>query len=419
MLEYRTTAGGPTRGGREGSLPHDPAALRAGLRGRAAVVGVADAASPTGRLGRGARALEVEMIREALDDAGLPLTDVDGVFTAGGPMSSLELAEYLGIQPRYTDSTSTGGSSFEIHVEHAAAAIALGLCEVAVSVYAATPRAQGASRPGRRALPPWDPGRPSARMEWEMPYGPVMPAGGYALAASRHLHRYGTTPEQLAAIAVSTRTWAANNPRARYRDPITVADVLDSPLVCSPLHLLDCCLVTDGAGAVVLTRADRARHCRKPPVFVLGVGTSHTHAGISSMPDLTVTAGAVSGPRAFAMAGIEPTDVDLLMAYDSFTITVLLALEDLGFCPKGEGGRFVEDGRLGPGGALPTNTNGGGLSYTHPGQYGMFLLVEAVRQLRGEADARQVPGVEVAVAHGCGGVLSSTSTVVLGREAAL
>jgi acetyl-CoA acetyltransferase len=389
------------------------------LRGLAAVVGVADAASPTGRLEKTPRALEVEMIGEALADAGLALSDVDAVFTAGGPMSSLELAEHLDLAPVYTDSTSTGGSSYEIHVEHAAAAIGFGLCDVAVSVYAATPQAPGASRPGQRPAPPFDPGRPSLRMEWEYPYGLRMPIGAYALAASRHMARYGTTSEELAAIAVSTRAWAAMNPRARHREPISVADVLASPMICSPLHLLDSCLVSDGAGAVVLTSAERARSLRKPPVYVLGTGTCHTHASISAMPDLTVTGGAVSGPRAFAMAGIAPADVDLLMAYDSFTITVLLALEDLGFCPKGEGGDFAAGGRLGPGGALPTNTNGGGLSYTHPGQYGIFLLVEAVRQLRGEAGPRQVPGAEVAVAHGSGGVLSAMSTVVLGTQATL
>lgn len=357
------------------------------------------------------------MIREALDDAGLGLSDVDALFVAS-PMGSVELAEYLGIQPRYTDTTSLGGSSYEAHVEHAAAAIALGLCDVAVTVYAATPRSPGAARPGRRAMPAFDPGRPSARLEWEAPYGIRLPVGGYALAASRHMSVFGTSAEQLASIAVSTRAWASRNARARFRDPIRVEDVLASRWVCEPLHLLDCCLVTDGAGAVVMTRADRARDLAKPPAFVRGVGTSHTHLHISAMPDLTRTAGAISGPKAFEMAGVRPRDVDLLMAYDSFTITVLLALEDLGFCKKGEGGAFAESGALAPGGRLPTNTNGGGLSYTHPGQYGIFLLVEAVRQLRGEAGERQVEDVEITVAHGCGGVLSSTSTVVLGREAA-
>jgi acetyl-CoA acetyltransferase len=229
---------------------------------------------------------------------------------------------------------------------------------------------------------------------------------------------------------VSTREWALRNPRAYHHDsgPITVEDVLASPIEASPLHKLDCCLVTDGAGAVVLTSAERARDLRTPPVPVLGAGSSHTHAMISAMPDLTRTAGTVSGGQAFRLAGCGPDDVDVAELYDSFTITVLLALEDLGFCAKGEGGAFVEGGRLGPGGDLPANTNGGGLGYTHPGMYGMFLLVEAVRQLRGEAGERQVrrrrggrgDGLpEVAVAHGCGGVLSSTSTLVLGTEAAL
>jgi acetyl-CoA acetyltransferase len=230
---------------------------------------------------------------------------------------------------------------------------------------------------------------------------------------------FGTTSEQLAQIAVSTREWASRNPRARYQEPITIEDVLASPMESSPLHRLDCCLVTDGAGAFVLASAQRAAALAKPPVYVLGAATCHDHLMISQMPDLTTTPGAVSGPAAFAMAGIRPDDVDVLMSYDSFTITALLHLEDLGFCPKGEGGSFVADGRLGPGGTLPTNTNGGGLSYTHPGMYGMFLIVEAVRQLRGECGERQVSGAEVAVAHGSGMVLSCMSTVVLGTEATL
>ena len=255
--------------------------------------------------------------------------------------------------------------------------------------------------------------------EWELPYGLRMPMGAYALAASRHLAQFGTTSEQLAQIAVDTRRWAAMNPNARYRDPITIADVLASPMQVSPLHLLDCCLVTDGAGAFVMTSAERARDLAQPPVYVLGAATGGTHSMISEMPDLTTTGGAVSGPAAFAMAGIKPSDVDLLMGYDSFTITALLHLEDLGFCGKGEGGAFVADGKLGPGGSLPMNTNGGGLSYTHPGQYGMFLLVEAVHQLRGECGERQLTDPEIAIAHGSGGVLSTMGTVVLGTEATL
>ncbi len=357
------------------------------------------------------------MIREALDDAGLSIADVDGVCINNGPgwAASMELAEYLGIQPTWTDSTQTGGSSFEILVEHAAAAIALGRCEVAIVVYAATPRsdhkrgAEGYRSRQTMGLTPM--------VEWELPYGLRMPMGAYALAASRHMAQYGTTAEQLAQIAVSTREWATMNPRARLRDLITIDDVLASPIEASPLHKLDCCLVTDGAGAIVLTRADRARSLAKPPVYVLGLGTCTTHSMISQMPDVCVTGGAVSGPKAFAIAGITPADVDVAELYDSFTITVLLALEDLGFCAKGEGGGFVADGVLGPGGSLPSNTTGGGLAYTHPGQFGIFLLVEAARQLRGECGPRQVEGAEVALAHGSGGVLSAISTIVLGTEA--
>ena len=383
------------------------------LRGAAALVGVADAVSPTGELDTHGRALEAAMIHEALADAGLTLDDVDGVTHAN---SAAGLAEYLGIRPRYLDTTMVGGSSYELHVEHAAAAIAAGLCDVVIGVYASTPRSDR-KRPGTpvRGMPPG----PNPMLEWEMPHGLRLPIGGYSLAASRHMAVYGTTSEQLAQIAVDTRRWAAMNPRARYQDPITVDDVLSSPMMVSPLHLLDCCLVTDGAGAFVLVSADRARDLARPPVYVLGAATGGTHQMISEMPDLTVTGGAVSGPAAFEMAGIKHDDVDLLMAYDSFTITALLHLEDLGFCAKGEGGAFVEDGKLGPGGSLPMNTNGGGLSYTHPGMYGMFLLVEAVRQLRGEAGDRQIDQNRIAVAHGSGGVLSTMGTVVLGTEETL
>ena len=385
------------------------------LRGRAAIVGVADDVSPTGELDRRGRELEAAMITAALDDAGLTLADVDGVCHA---MSAVGLAEYLGIHPRYLESTNSGGSSFEIHAEHAAAAIAAGLADVVVSVYASTPRSdRKRGQPRFRGRPNF--GGPDPLLEWELPFGMRMPMGPYALAASRHMAQYGTTSEQLAEIAVSTRAWARLNPRARYRDPITVDDVLASPLQSSPLHLLDCCLVTDGAGAFVMTSAERARDLAKPPVLVLGAGTAQDHSMISQMPDLTTTPGVVSGANAFRMAGVKPGDVDVLMGYDSFTITALLHLEDLGFCAKGEGGAFVEDGRTGPGGALPMNTNGGGLSYTHPGMYGMFLIVEAVRQLRGEAGPRQVDGAEIAVAHGSGMVLSVMSTLVLGTEGAL
>jgi acetyl-CoA acetyltransferase len=338
-------------------------------------------------------------------------------------MAVNQLAEELALHPTFIDGTFTGGSSYEVHVEHAAAAIAAGVCDVVVSVYASTPRGdrksgRGGGFGGRRP-PPMGPPDPSA--EWQLPYGMNMPIGPYALAASRHMAAYGTTSEQLAQIAVSTREWAARNPRACEREPITIDDVLASPLIASPLHKLDCCLVSDGAGAFVMTSAEQARDLAKPPAYILGTGTAVSHnSSISQMADFAMTAGAVSGPRAFGMAGVTPADVDLLMGYDSFTITQLLHLEDLGFCAKGEGGAFVEDGRLGPDGALPTNTNGGGLSYTHPGMYGMFLLVEAVRQLRGEAEPdRRVDDAQIAVCHGSGGILSVMSTVVLGTEATL
>jgi acetyl-CoA acetyltransferase len=394
------------------------------LRGKAAIVGAVDDVSPTGVLDRWGRDLEVAMVEDALADAGLTLDDVDGLCYAGyTPMAVNQLAEELAIHPTFVDGTFTGGSSFEVHLEHAAAAIAAGVCDVVVSVYAATPRGdrrsgRGAGFGGRRPAPM---GPPDPSMEWQMPYGLNMPIGPYALAASRHMAQYGTTAEQLAQIAVSTREWATRNPRACEREPLTVDDVLASPLIASPLHKLDCCLVSDGAGAFVLTSAERAADLRQPPVYVLGTGTAVSHnSSIAQMADLATTAGAVSGPKAFAMAGITPADVDLLMGYDSFTITQLLHLEDLGFCGKGEGGAFVEDGRLGPGGSFPTNTNGGGLSYTHPGMYGMFLIVEAVRQLRGEVDPeRQVVDAEIAVCHGSGGVLSVMSTSVLGTEATL
>ena len=386
------------------------------LRGRAAIVGAADAVYPTGEFPGSLRAAEMDCVTEALAQAGLTLADVDGIATCtpGSGMQPMELAEYLGITPRWADSTNVGGSSFEVQVDHAVAAIASGLADVVLITYANNPRSS--RKRGPKSLPGGLSVYP--RLEWEMNYG-VFTVGAYALAASRHMAMYGTTSEQLAQIAVSTREWAALNPKARFSDPLTVAEVVASPLQAAPLHLLDCCLVTDGAGALVLTSAERARDLAQRPAYILGAATAVSHTMISEMPDLTVTPGAESGRQAFEMAGLAPSDVDVAQLYDSVTITVLLALEDLGFCAKGEGGAFVEDGRLGPGGAFPAQTSGGGLSYTHPGMFGMFLLVEAVRQVQGSAGAHQVPGVEVALAHGCGGSLSSTGTVLLGTEGTL
>lgn len=387
-----------------------------GLRGAAAIVGVSDAADASGQLSDFGPALEMRVAAEALADAGLTPDQVDGLAIAGGPMGLLQTAQRLGIRPRWVDSTHVGGSSFELHVEHAAAAIAAGLCETVLILYANTPKGDRKRTGAMRGDPaPWGP----EFLEFEAPYGMVMPLVPYALAAQRHMSQYGTTPEQLAHIAVASRVWAADNPRARNRTPLTVDEVMGQDPICGPLRPADCCLITDGAGAIVMTSAARARTLRPDAAFVLGAASAQSHLTIPAMQDLTVTPGRESGARAFEMAGITRSDVDVLQVYDSFTITVLLALEDLGFCAKGEGGAFVEAGQLQPGGALPTNTSGGGLAYTHPGMFGVFLLVEAARQLRGESSGRAVDDVDISVAHGCGGVLSSTGTIVLGGEATL
>ncbi len=348
---------------------------------------------------------------EALAEAGMTFADVDALFTNYmGEEGTVQLGEYLGIMPHYADSTDLGGAAFEAFVHHAVAAIHAGRCEVALIAYASRQRTRRSRKMTRES------DTSSLGAQFELSYGLPGPLGHYAMIAARHMYQYGTTSEQLAEIAVAARAWAAMNPKAWSRDPITVEDVISSRLICDPLHRLDVCLVTDGGGAAVVTTAERARDAAKRAVRVLGVGESQTHWSIAQMPDLTVTAGAVSGRDAFGMAGIKPSDVDVLEPYDSFTITVLLALEDLGFCAKGEGGAFVEGGRLAPGGALPALTSGGGLSYNHPGAFGLLLLVEAVRQLRGEAGDRQVPGAGIAVAHGVGGLMSTASTVVLGND---
>jgi acetyl-CoA acetyltransferase len=285
-------------------------------------------------------------------------------------------------------------------------AIALGLCNVAVIAYGSTQRSVGRKQ---AAVPEVNP--------YETPFKPFMPPTAYALAASRHMHEFGTTREQLAAVAVAAREWALLNPTAWEKKPLTIDGVLASRMISHPLTVRDCCLVTDGGGAVVVTSAERTKSLKKKPAYVLGCGQSVTHASISSMPGLTVTGALASGQAAYAMAKLGPADVTVAMLYDAFTINTVLFLEDLGFCKKGEGGPFVTGGRIAPGGSLAVNTNGGGLSYCHPGMYGLFLLIEAVRQLRGECGARQVANCEVALAHGNGGVLSSQATVILGTDA--
>lgn len=379
------------------------------LRGKAAIVGIGEYVSPTGELPLRGRALEAKVIKEALDDAGLTLADVDGIAHA---WSSMDMAEYLGVHPSFSEATYTGGSGYLMYLEKAAMAIEAGKAETVVIVYGATPRTDR-----KLGLPTWI-DEEGPKDEFEAPYGLGL-MGAYALAASRHMYEYGTTSEQLASIAVNTREWARKNPDARFQDPLTVDEVLDSRMICAPLHLLDCCLVTDGAGAVVVTSAERAKDLRRDPIYVLGSSSLHTHNMISAMPDLTETPGSVTGPQALAEAGVTHDQVDLLMAYDSFTITALLHLEDLGFFPKGEAAEFVAEGGTAPGGSLPMNTNGGGLSYTHPGMYGIFLLTEATRQLRGEAGERQLENPQVAVAHGSGQYLSAMSTIILGTESTL
>ncbi len=379
------------------------------LRGRVAIVGVGES-DEMGKLPhKSALALHAEAARNALADAGLAKADVDGVFSAGRWMSA-ETAEYLGIRPRFVDGTLIGGCSFIAHVEHAAAAIDAGLCDVALITHGES----GASRvgmPGTRFAPD------SERMQFETPFGLAGPPTGYALAAARHMHDFGTTGEQLAEVAVATRKWAQLNPRALMRDPLTIADVLASRLIAWPLHLLDCCLVTDAGGAVVLTAAERARDLPKPPVYVLGTGECATHVNVSQMADFSRwEAAEVSARQAFAMAGVAHADIDHAMFYDAFTIVPIMGLEAAGFCKRGEGGAFVAGQRTAPGGAFPMNTNGGGLSYTHTGMYGIFTLIEAVRQLRGECGARQVAGAKISICHGLGGMFSAAATLIAGTE---
>ncbi|MCS6853499.1 MAG: thiolase [Elioraea sp.] len=374
------------------------------LKGKVAVVGIGTAGMGEAP-GRSAIELLAEAALAALDDAGLSLAEVDGLFAATSvhAFPTLSVGEYLGIRPRFFDGTNVGGSSFEAHLLHAAIALEAGFCDVALIAYGSNQRTAGGKFVSF-----------SEPYAWEAPYKPRVPLTAYALAASRHMHVYGTTREMLAEVAVAARAWANLNPQAFAKGPLTIEDVLASRMVSDPLTVLDCCLVTDGAAACVLTRADRARDLRKPPVYYLGAAGAQWHRAISSMPDLTITAAAESGPRALAHAGVSIGDVNLAMLYDAFTINTILFLEDLGFCPKGEGGRFVQGGAIAPGGKLAVNTNGGGLSCVHPGMYGLFLIVEAVTQLRGEAGERQVRPCDIALVHGNGGALSSQVTAILG-----
>lgn len=393
-------------------MPVDRSAHEKNLRGSTSIVGVAEAG--VGAVGPEVSALQLtgEAALAALDDSGLSISDVDAVFchSAFFSLPGTRLSEYLGIRPRYTDTTAMGGSSFVAHLHHAAAAISAGMCEVALIAYGSTQLSSsgGLMRSSADLIP-----------SYEAPFRPRMPVSGYALAAARHMHEFGTTREQLAEVAVAARKWAQLHPGAFVRDDLTVADVLSSRIVSSPLTVRDCCLVTDGAGAVVVTSTARARTLREDFIPVLSVAEATRHMTISTTPDLTTTAAAESGARAFELAGLVPADVDVVQLYDAFTINTILFLEDLGFCGKGEGGQFVSEGGIAPGGRLPVNTNGGGLSYAHPGMYGIFLIIEAVHQLRRDAGARQVEDAAVALVHGNGGVLASQVTALLGHPSTL
>jgi acetyl-CoA acetyltransferase len=379
-------------------------------RGSVAAVGAAE--SDLGQVAPGTSPIDLmaQATIRALEDCGLALKDVDGLFVAATQvrMGPLALAEYLGIKPKYFDGTQVGGSSFMSHVAHAQAAIQLGLCEVAVIAHGSTQRSVSRAQASPREY-----------NAYETPYRPILPISAYAMVAARHMHQYGTTREHLAEVAVAARQWALMNPKAWEKEPLTIEQALGARMVSNPFTVRDCCLVVDGGGAVVLTSAARARSLRKKPIYVLGVGEALSHASISNMPDFTVTAASESGPKAFGMAKLKPSDVNMVSLYDAFTITPILFLEDLGFCPKGEGGRFVANGNIAPGGKLAVNTSGGGLSYCHPGMYGLLVMIEAIRQVRGECGERQVDGCDVALAHGNGGVLSSQCTVIFGSQATL
>lgn len=387
------------------------------LRGRVAIVGAAD--TEVGTVPHlGSSQLCIDAILRALADAGIGKDAVDGLVTCNSMAEPYmyhaeAMAEYLQIFPRYCVSVGAGGGTTFTALHQAASAIASGICETVVIAMADSLRS-GLTRERAMAMQ-----SSSGHPQFESPYGATVPAY-YALIAQAHMHEFGTTPEQLAAVAVSMRGHAVRNPAAQMREPIRIGDVLGSRLIADPLHLLDCSLVSDGGAAVVLTSLERARDFPHPPVVLLGVGEGHGHEHISQARSLTTSAAAEAGRRAYAMARIRPRDVDFAQLYDCFTPVVLVELEDLGFCAKGEGGPFVAAGNIGPGGSLPVNTHGGLLSHCHPGNPGsMFALTEAVLQLRGQAGERQLAKAELALVHGQGGIMSSHCTVILGRESTL
>jgi len=377
-------------------------------RGEIAILGTGLAG-----MGHAGGATEQEIIAQAacaaIERSGLRKSDIDGIITSSltSPWWVMRMAEYLGIRPRFSDSTMFGGSAFIADLKIAQMAIAAGECENVLICYGSTPRSVPSSSRLNQMRAELDP------QPYEHPYKAFNPVSSYSLAAARHMYEYGTTRQQLAEVAVAARKWAQLNPDAFVKKPLTVDEVINAKMISDPLTVLDCCLVTDGAGAIVVTSSKRAKQLHSNPIYVLGSGFAHWHRQISCMEDLTVTPAVESGRKAFDQAGLTPADVDVVELYDAFTINPILFLEDLGFCKKGEGGAFIEGGRIEPGGEFPMNTNGGGLSCVHPGMYSIFLIIEAVTQLRAEANARQVQGAEVALVHGNGGVLSSQATAIL------
>lgn len=378
-------------------------------RGRAAI-----AAAATYGIGESPGLSSLDLAAQAgltaLDQVGMTPTDIDGLFIAlpDDFLSGLSFTEYLGIRPRVTDNNRIGGASFQSHVQWAALALEHRLCDAALIAYGSNQRTAAGGLVS--ALRP---------TYYESPYRLARPIGAYALAASRYRHVYGLAPEQLGAVAIAARKWAQLNPAAFVRDELSMDEYLSSRMVADPLRLRDCCLVTDGAAAIVMVRSERARDLTARPAFVLGAAIATEHRDITSMPDLTTTATVEAARRAYVQAGIVAADVDVVELYDAFTINTILFLEDLGFCRKGEGAEFVASGAIAPGGALPVNTNGGGLSCVHPGMNGLFTIVEATQQLMGHCGPRQVVGADLAIAHGNGGEFSSQGVVILGNEATL
>ena len=383
------------------------------LRGKTAVVGLAESGCG---IASGWSAMEImaNSVHDALDDAGIKLNEVDGVFaaTAFHSMAAMSLSEYLGLKPKLADGSQIGGSSFLSHILTAALALDAGLINVAVVAYGSNQKSIGGFKTISEAMP------------YEAQYEPRMPVTAYALAAKRYMHEFGASREDLANVAVSARDWALLNPRAYTYDkgPLTVEDVLSARPIVDPLGKLDCCLVTDGGAAVIMTRSDRAKDTKNTPIYLLGAAMEHHHRMVSEMPDLVRTSAIDSSQRAFKMSSYKATDMDTIQLYDAFTINTLLFLEDLGFCKKGEAIELVKNNNIGPSGSLKVNTNGGGLSCVHPGMYGLFVTLEAIRQLRNSAGDNVgersgggwIDNAKLSVAHGNGGVLSSQVTNVWG-----